>query len=683
MKSFILLIFALSFQNAFAQSYYYDWGKAFKGNGQDISLSIAVDQNGSSITTGYFQSTVDFNPGPGVFNLTSTGGFSENAFISKLDSNGNFLWAKSIGGRSFGNSVAVDKFNNIVITGFFNGTADFDPGIGTAIVTPVGATGNAYILKLDSDGNYLWVKTLSGSAEGNGISVDKSNNICVIGKFTNTVDFDPGVGTYYLGADATSSSAFNLKLDKNGNYLWSKKLGGYTGTAIAVDRDNNVFSIGDFIGTKDFDPSGTVYNLTSSGSQDIYITKLDSNGEFLWAKNVGGKQTERALSICTDKLGDVYLSGTFYDLADFDPDPLVTVELKSPKSVSSFILKLNSWGNYKWARLLEGSVDANAIAIDTLKNLYITGLFQDSMILSSESSTTLRLKATAFSDIFITTLDSSGDFIWAKNLEGLSGTGHSGNSIAVDKFGSILTTGNFGGRLDFDPSKGIDTLSPDTTIAGGSSIDIFVHKMKLCRISKSISETACKSYLSPSKKYVWTISGKYVDKIELFDGCDSVINIDLTVKHLDVNVSNLSPVLTAHEVAATYQWFNCDSPTKVLSTSKTFTASKNGKYKVVISKDGCTDTSYCYTVANVSLKDFDTSQKDILIYPNPTNDQLNIQYKLPVDVEFIDLMGRLLHKCSNTNQLSVEHLENGYYFLKIFNHQTGEYLSTQKIIIKK
>ena len=126
----------------------------------------------------------------------------------------------------------------------------------------------------------------------------------------------------------------------------------HLGTAIAVDRDNNVFSIGDFIGTKDFDPSGTVYNLTSSGSQDIYITKLDSNGEFLWAKNVGGKQTERALSICTDKLGDVYLSGTFYDLADFDPDPLVTVELKSPKSVSSFILKLNSWGNYKWARLL-------------------------------------------------------------------------------------------------------------------------------------------------------------------------------------------------------------------------------------------------------------------------------------------------------------------------------------------
>lgn len=98
MKSFILLIFALSFQNAFAQSYYYDWGKAFKGNGQDISSSIAVDQKGSSITTGYFQSSVDFNPGPGVFNLTSTGSFSENAFISKLDSNGNFLWAKSIVG---------------------------------------------------------------------------------------------------------------------------------------------------------------------------------------------------------------------------------------------------------------------------------------------------------------------------------------------------------------------------------------------------------------------------------------------------------------------------------------------------------------------------------------------------------------------------------------------------------
>lgn len=546
----------------------------------------------------------------------------------------------------------------------------------------MGATGNGFILKLDSDGNYLWVKTLSGSAVGNGISVDKSNNICVIGNFTNTVDFDPSVGTYYLGADM-GGSTFNLKLDKNGNYLWSKKLGGYAGTAIAVDGENNVFSIGDFLGTKDFDPSGTVSNLTSSGLQDIYITKLDSNGEFLWAKNVGGKQTERALSICTDKFGDVYLSGTFYILADFDPDPLVTLELKSPKSVSSFILKLNSWGNYEWVRLLEGDVDANAIAIDTLNNLYITGLFRDSMILSSESSPILKLRSISGRDIFIITLDSTGEFTWAKSLEGLTGSGHSGNSIAVDKFGSILTTGYFGGTLDFDPGKGVDTSTSVGTTSSGWLSDIFVHKMKLCRISESISETACKSYLSPSKKYVWTISGKYVDKIELFDGCDSIINIDLTVKHLDVNVSNLSPVLTAHEVAASYQWFNCDSPTIVLSTSKTFTASKNGKYKVVISKDGCTDTSYCYTVANVSLKDIDAPQKDILIYPNPTNGQLNIQYKLPVDVEFIDLTGRLLHKCSNTNQVSVGHLENGYYFLKIFNHQTGEYLSTQKIIIKK
>jgi hypothetical protein len=101
----------------------------------DHGSDIAVDANGSVYTTGDFADTVDFDPGVGTANLTSAGG--SDIFISKLDSNGDFAWAKRIGGTGadVGRRIAVDTALNVYTTGTFEGTVDFDPGIGTANLT--------------------------------------------------------------------------------------------------------------------------------------------------------------------------------------------------------------------------------------------------------------------------------------------------------------------------------------------------------------------------------------------------------------------------------------------------------------------------------------------------------------------------------------------------------------------
>ena len=125
----------------------FEWAKSMGGGNPDWGNSVAVDASGNVYTTGFFDGTVDFDPGAGTFNLTSAVGY--DIFISKLDASGNFVWAKSIGGVNddWGNSIAVDASGNVYTTGWFMNTADFDPGPGTFNLTTVGSE-DIFICKL-------------------------------------------------------------------------------------------------------------------------------------------------------------------------------------------------------------------------------------------------------------------------------------------------------------------------------------------------------------------------------------------------------------------------------------------------------------------------------------------------------------------------------------------------------
>ncbi len=124
------------------------WAKAMSGNANDIGYSIKTDASGNVYTTGYFQGTVDFDPSAGLANLTSVGG--QDIFVSKLDVNGNFIWARAMGGISndYALSIAIDAGGNVYTTGYFEGTADFDPSASVANLTSAGS-GDIFISKLD------------------------------------------------------------------------------------------------------------------------------------------------------------------------------------------------------------------------------------------------------------------------------------------------------------------------------------------------------------------------------------------------------------------------------------------------------------------------------------------------------------------------------------------------------
>ncbi|MBW8050346.1 MAG: T9SS type A sorting domain-containing protein [Cytophagales bacterium] len=321
------------------------WAKNIGGGGipDDQGWDITVDVMSNVYLIGIFSGIVDFDPDIiGIANLTSSG--SRDIFVAKYNSAGNFLWANALGGTSFdeGFSIAVDGTGNVYVTGHFGGTADFDPGAGIANLTSVGIN-DIFFAKYNSAGNFLWAKSIGSTSfdEGLSIAVDGTHNVYLTGSITGTADFDPGAGTANL-TPVGSADIFFAKYNSAGNFLWANVLGGTSydeGFGIAVDGSGNVHLTGIFSDIVDFDPGAGTANLISVGSFDIFLAKYNTNGNYLSSKSIGSTSFDQGFDIAVDGINNVYLTGSFSNTADFDPDPISTTNLTSVGSGDIFLAK--------------------------------------------------------------------------------------------------------------------------------------------------------------------------------------------------------------------------------------------------------------------------------------------------------------------------------------------------------
>ena len=363
------------------------WAKSVGGTSYDRATGIKYDSFTSKLfVLGNFQgSNVDFDPGTGSSLKSSAG--STDAFILSLTNAGVFSWVQTFGGSSTDEALDFSiTSGSIFIAGQFSGTCDFDPSTSTVNKTSNGYS-DIFLLRLTSSGSYSWVNTIGGSDDDMATDIGVyQDNVYIAGTFKGgPIDFDPSTGTHNVTGNGYMEDVFVEKFDGNsGNFIWVKSFGGFDGERLqgmTVDNKGNVYSTGDFYMQVDFDPGVGVYNLSShSNGNDIYIQKLDANGNFKWACSFGGDHPDLSQDIISDNDGNIYTYGDFSSQKiDLNPNAdSVFFHNSFFQGNDAFIQKLDSLGNFIYAKTFGGTwfESTSSISIDDSSNIIVLGDYE-------------------------------------------------------------------------------------------------------------------------------------------------------------------------------------------------------------------------------------------------------------------------------------------------------------------
>ena len=309
------------------------WGPR---DGGAESYSLAVDSSNHIYVQGDFSGTVtNFNPWEAAhpdLHTNHPGSMANfDAFLSKFDSSGTFLWARTWGGEGYddGPAVAVDGLGGVYVAGMYaSQKINFDPaGSSAGANHPAHDTGisvDVFLSKFDSAGNFQWVRTWGGKGADDAaqtLIVDHAGSVYVAGRFASlNCDFNPG-GPPDLHSTHGAMDAFVSKFDPTGRFLWARTWGGpgMDGAGgLAVDPANNLYAVGLFNGAVNFNPAGAA-SFTSRGKSDAFFTRFSPAGVYQSARTWGGSGDDIAYHLALDPTGAAYVVGSFSDTVDFSP----------------------------------------------------------------------------------------------------------------------------------------------------------------------------------------------------------------------------------------------------------------------------------------------------------------------------------------------------------------------------
>ena|GEM_PF-2476083 len=692
MKNIVLaLAISLISLGGFAQNF--AWAQAWGGDSYDHSYSVATDDSGYIYTTGFFQGTTDFDPGPDSVILISS---NLDIFIMKTSPTGKLVWVKQIGGSGSdqGSVVQVGTTGDVYITGSFNGTVDFDPGPGTHFLTNLS---RGFALKLNASGEFIWAKTLGGG--GYQLALDQNENVYTSGNFWGISDFDPGPATNTM--DGGILSNYICKFTSNGEYVWARSfsLPADTNTlsiqSLVVDANENIYATGGFDTPIDFDPGAGTAVLTPSG-HDVYILKLRSSGNFSWVKHL--QQYDQLIpygdgfcigdGLTLDADANLYITGVFSGVVDFNPGPgldTINSELWSPAQhyyyANMYIAKYDSLGNYIWAKGILSNYDiaGTDIELNTDGEIYTTGYYSGTVDFNPGAGIypiTNHNGQNIGNDIFIAKYNPQGDFIWA---QGMGGMHHDrGYDLALDALDNVYVTGIFERTVDFDAGPGVWNLI--TTNPSSENHNGFLLKLSECVPQRdTVDITTCENqYAWPVNGFTYNRTGTYTHISAGAGGCDSLVTLELSIPIFanQPTYSNHTLLANPDQPADTYQWYDCNMP-EVISgaTQSSFLPFHNADYALIISRDGCVDTSMCLAVLNMDIDEY--NKGNVSFFPNPTRDELHIQSSVPgsLSIQVMDVNGKEIYntnKITHGSIISTENWNPGVYFISTRTDQSKQ-----------
>nr|WP_294861220.1 T9SS type A sorting domain-containing protein [uncultured Fluviicola sp.] len=646
---------------------------------------LASDMNGDIYMTGSFYGSNDFDPGPGSVILTSMGG-SSNAdnFLCKFDSNGHFLWVKqwsfeSIDGGFY--ELMPDSSANIYMMGKFGGTEDFDPGTNVFNLTTTSSDA-IFLIKLDPSGNFLAGKKLmEGSLIYNfSLHVMANGETTIGGNYGNAATFISGETKTAWGKDH-----FLIDLDSGLNYQWLKSWGGqFTDYFHDHDRDaqGNIYFAGSFIGSTDVDPGIDTLLYPTNGNEDAILSKFNPHGELIWAKVIGGASGDRALEIEVDYLGNLSVLGYFgSDTMDFDPSSNQYILTDGGKQ---FTAKYTNNCEFLWV-ITDAPLDLTVpgttrsiddFLVDNYGNIYTSGTFRGTMDFDPGVDT-VTLNSNGDMSYYIRKLNPSGELSYVFEL-GRSGYYIGNNPLCFGLDHSFYTFGIFDQSIDFQPGTGVFNVTPPASTALQ-----YVLKMNDCSNGSIENASECNSYTWAANNTVYSNSGIYSHTLSNDEGCDSIVILDLTINpNTSVTENNLT--LSAEVSGAAYQWINCDLGNSPIpgATNQSFSPSVNGNYAVIITQNGCSDTSSCTSIFSLHLSE-SVKGTDWSIYPNPAYESVKLVSEEPLEnysIQVLSLNGdivpvnRIGNNSAKTIEMNISQLPDGVYLVQVTSEKGNNYL---------
>ncbi len=520
-------------------------------------------------------------------------------------------------------NAVIDKSGNI-ITGSFNYNVD-STLYGTTWLKSDTNTFQLVITKLDSSGNFLWAK---GTRYHNSfpihLSTDSSDNIYIYGDYSG---YNFSFGTFSLSNTSGGVMFFMAKLSSSGTMLWAKNLGtvstAYMYGGIATDKNKNVYVSTNFIESIDTVGDSIFQNTaTTGGYSDFYIAKFDSLGQNLWAKKYGGIRNEFSQQFTLLPNGESFIvfsaDSSFY---------LGSILITSGYYIGAhhlFLAKFNSVGNPIFAISLPNHLFPTQSTSDLDGNLYISGYIDSSVLLGSTLLTSY-----GGNDAFIAKIDSSGSFLWAKNVGGINND--FGEGITIDTGNNVWIAGSLYASAGYSINVSGHTLTEPT----GSTDPLFV-------IEFDKNGTYLNSILLKSGGDDWV--GMTFDQSDNFYLCADYYHTSLI--------------------------FNCD----------TLPYPSPYEEAIFIAKYNPNRMFYCNKEEISPINENMSGQKDNLlsIYPNPTTTSLTVSSPIKItQITMTNLLGQTVY-CQefNTNktELSLADLPKGIYFIKINNTEVRKFV---------
>lgn len=733
-KLILLLTFAASILFANAQVPVYRWAGKLAGTGNDYGDFIKTDATGNIYVAGRFDGTCDFDPSTNSTTRTSAG--SSDGYIAKYSPLGALTWVITMGstGTDRVYSLDVDAAGNVYATGNYNFTVDFDPGPGLLNFTSLGGL-DVFIAKYNTNGNLIWANTIGdlNTEIAECIVLDASGNFYVGGEFSSpSIDLDASANSLVVNNGNTTGTydPYLVKYDTSGTFQWGFNLQGTSSDyikSVVVDANDNVLVGGYFYTTMNIDPIGGT-SVSALGSADCFIARYSSAGSYDWSTKFGGTLADNIFSLATAN-NNIYATGTFNSVVDFNPG-IDTLNIQSHGGTDVFVISLANNGSLNWAGGIGGTFadNSNYIIANATGDVFIAGSFQDSSDFDPSNVTNIT-KAYGGRDGFIAKYDNNGAYKWINKI-GSGGTDYVRSFDFEPINNEIVATGYWtGGTLNTDP------LNLSVSIPNSGANDAMIAKYGECAyptissqpttagtciggaVQFNIAVTGQNLTLkwqegtngginwnditdggvySGSSTSTLTLTGLTAPFNNLFYRCVSNASCGLSltsgvgilfVGTVDTSVSVNQHIMVATQVSATYQWLDCNNNYAPIfgANAKQFIPTTPGTYALSVTKNGCNDTSSCYTITTIGINDL-VANEDVRIYPVPANQKINIELTTEGDytASIFDLTGRQMlsdkYSFRRIVSIPVSTLKSGAYLVGIRKNDGS--LSYFRIIVE-